>query len=97
MNSEACEDCHVVLSMLRAGQQGHSYVELLNNEYGSFGAAGGCSGERSIEFSNAQCYALQTLHPEFVKVADRAYKGSIPRQEVVVSWKKAFESSGAKL
>ena len=91
------EDFHVVLSMLRSGHECHNYVELLNNEYGSFGSAGGCSGERSIEFSNEQCYALQKLHPAFVKVMYRAYKGSISRKEVVVAWKKAFESSGAKL
>lgn len=91
------EDFHVTLSMLQAGQQGHSYVELLNNEYGSFGAAGGCSGERSMDFSDEQCFVLQKLHPKFVKVVDRAYKGSIPRKEVVVAWKRAFESSGVKL
>jgi hypothetical protein len=91
------EDFHVVLSMLRKGHECHNYVELLNNEYGSFGAAGGCSGERSIEFSNEQCYALQKLHPAFVKVVDRAYTGSIPRKEVVIAWKKAYESSGANL
>jgi hypothetical protein len=90
------EDFHVVLSILRAGGQGHSYVELLNNEYGSFGAAGGCSAERSMEFSDAQCFVLQKLHPQFVKVVDRAYKGSIPRKEVVVSWKKAYQSSKEK-
>lgn len=87
------EDFHVVLSMLRRGHECHNYVELLNNEYGSFGAPGGCSGERSMEYSNEQCYALQKLHPQFVKVVDREYKGSINRKEVVVAWKKAFESS----
>jgi hypothetical protein len=87
------EDFHVVLSMLRRGHECHNYLELLNNEYGSFGAAGGCSGERSMEYSNEQCYALQKLHPEFVKVVERDYKGSFPRKEVVVAWKKAFESS----
>jgi hypothetical protein len=90
------EDFHVVLSMLRKGEQGHSFVELLNNEYGSFGAAGGCSGERSMEYSDAQCFVLQKLHAPFVKVVDRDYKGSIKRKEVVVAWKKAYESSGVK-
>jgi hypothetical protein len=90
------EDFHVVLSMLRAGEQGHSFCELLNNEYGSFGAPGGCSGERDMTLSDAQCFRLQELHPGFVKVVDREYKGSIPRKEVVVSWKKAYESSTAK-
>ena len=73
------EDFHVVLSMLRAGQQVHSYVELLNNEYGAFHSAGGCHTEWSVEFGNSQAYVLAALHPGFVKVVDRAYKGSIPR------------------
>lgn len=85
------EDFHVTLSMLRAGQQGHSYMELLNNEYGSFGSVGGCSNERSMELSDEQCQVLAKLHPGFVKVVDRAYKGSIPRKEVVVAWKRAYE------
>ena len=91
------EDFHVVLSMLRAGQQAHSYVELLNNEYGAFHSEGGCHTEWSVEFGNSQAYVLAALHPGFVKVVDRAYTESIPRKEVVVSWKKAYESSGAKV
>jgi len=87
------EDFHIVLSVLRAGLQGHSYLELLNNEYGSFGAVGGCHDERSMDLSDAQCDVLARLHPGFVKVVDRAYKGSIQRKEVVVSWKRAYESA----
>ncbi len=87
------EDFHVVLSLLRKGYECHNYVELLNNEYGTFGAAGGCSGERSMEYSDAQCFALQKLHPAFVKVVDRKYTTTAVRKEVVVAWKKAFESS----
>lgn len=91
------EDFHVTLCMLKAGQQGHNYVELLNNEYGAFNSAGGASTERTMEFSNAQCDLLAKLHHPFVKVMDRAYKGSIPRKEVVIAWKKAYASSGAIL
>lgn len=87
------EDFHVVLSALERGYECHNYLELLNNEYGAFGAAGGCSGERSMEYSDAQCYELQRLHPSFVKVVDRAYTTSTVRKEVVVAWKKAFASS----
>lgn len=87
------EDFHVVLSMLRKGQTGNTYHDLVVDTYGEFSAKGGCHDERSMELSNEQCYALQKLHPEFVKVVDRAYKGSIPRKEVVVAWKKAYESS----
>jgi len=87
------EDFHVVLSMLRRGHECHNYLELLNNEYGTFGAAGGCSNERSMDYSNAQCFALQKLHPQFVKVVDRQYSTTASRKEVVVAWKKAFESS----
>lgn len=87
------EDFHVVLSMLRKGRECHNYLELLNNDYRRFGTGGGCSGERTIEFSNEQCYALQKLHPQFVKVVDRVYSTTESRKEVVVAWKKALESS----
>lgn len=90
------EDFHVVLSMLRKGHECHNYVELLNNEYGTFGAAGGCSGERSMEYSDAQCFELAKLHPGFVKVVDRAYTTTAVRKEVVVAWKKAYLSSLAQ-
>lgn len=90
------EDFHVVLSMLRKGHECHNYLELLNNEYGTFGAAGGCSGERSMDYSNEQCFVLQKLHPQFVKVVDRQYSTTTSRKEVVVAWKKAFESSRSK-
>lgn len=91
------EDFHVVLSMLRKGHECHNYLELLNNEYGTFGAVGGCSGERSMDYSNEQCFALQKLHPGFVKVVDREYSTTAQRKEVVIAWKKAFESSKKSL
>lgn len=87
------EDFHVVLSMLRAGEMGNTYHDLVVDTYGAFSAKGGCHDERSMELSDAQCFELQKLHPQFVKVVDRVYKGSISRKEVVVAWKKAFESS----
>jgi hypothetical protein len=90
------EDFHCVLAMLRAGQEGHSYNELLNNEYGSFNAKGGCHDERSMALSDAECFKLAELHPGLVKVVDRAYKCSISRKEVVVAWKRAFDSHWKK-
>jgi hypothetical protein len=87
------EDFHVVLAMLRAGEQGHAFNELLYEAYGAFSAKGGCHEERSMDTSNAECDRLARLHPGFVKVVDRAYKGSINRKEVVVAWKRAYESS----
>lgn len=87
------EDFHVVLSFLRAGIPNHVYVDLLVNAYGIFGSPGGCADERTIALSDAQCYVLQKLHPEFVKVVAKEYIGDTPsRTEVVVAWKKAYES-----
>lgn len=90
------EDFHVGLSLLRGGRPIHSYYELLNNDYASFRAAGGCADERTLELSNEQCFVLAKLHPGFVKVVDRAYTNTVQRKEVQVSWAKAYKSSGAK-
>jgi hypothetical protein len=87
------EDFHVVLSMLEKGHSCHVFLELLLHNYGSFGAKGGCHDERSMAQSDEQCEVLKNLHSGFVKVMDRVYKGSIDRKEVVIAWKKAFESS----
>lgn len=87
------EDFHVTLALLRKGICNYVSQELLLEAYGAFSSTGGCSAERSIERSNEQCERLAALHPGFVKVVDRAYTGSIPRKEVVVYWKKAYESS----
>ena len=82
------EDFHVTLSMLRLGYKNTVYYEHCCSPF-KYGAPGGASGERTIEDSNAEAEKLAALHPGLVRVVDKNYAG-VPRKEVVVSWKKAF-------
>ena len=88
------EDFHLALTMFRAGHQSLQCYEWCVAP-GAYGAPGGCSAERTVEASNVAAEDLARLHPGFVKVVDKDYKGT-PRKEVVVSWKKALESSSRK-
>jgi len=84
------EDFHMALTLLRAG-----YPSLQRYDWcvapGAYGAPGGCSAERTVEASDKAADALAALHPGFVRVVQKDYKGT-PRKEVVVSWKKALEA-----
>lgn len=84
------EDFHMALTLLRAGYESHQAYEWCVAP-GAYGAPGGCSEERTVAASDAAAQRLADLHPGFVRVVDKDYKG-VPRKEVVVSWKKALES-----
>jgi hypothetical protein len=85
------EDMHMALTLLRAGHPSIQCYEWCVAP-GSYGAPGGCSDERTVAKSDAAAEVLVALHPGFVRVVQKDYKGT-PRKEVVVSWKKALESS----
>lgn len=84
------EDFHMALTMLRAGYESLQCYDWCVAP-GAYGADGGCSAERTVAASDAAAEVLARLHPGFVRVVDKDYKGT-PRKEVVVSWKKALES-----
>lgn len=85
------EDFHLALTMYRAGYDALQCYDWCVAP-GAYGAPGGCSVERTVEASNSAAEDLATLHPGFVKVVDKEYKGT-PRKEVVVSWQKARKSA----
>ncbi len=85
------EDFHMALSVYRGtGRPSHQRYDWCVAP-GAYGAPGGCSAERTVAASDAAALRLAELHPGFVRVVDKDYKGT-PRKEVVVSWKKARES-----
>lgn len=88
------EDFHLALSVYRAGRQSYQVYDWCVAP-GSYGAPGGCSSERTTAASDAAALKLAELHPGFVKVVDKSYKGH-PRKEVVVQWKKALISGSPK-
>ncbi len=88
------EDFNVTLHLLRRGYANVVLHDLMVNPR-SYGAAGGCSDERTVERSNAEALKLAALHPGFVKVVDKEYKNT-PRKEVIIAWRKALNAEGAE-
>lgn len=85
------EDFHMALTLLRTGRESLQRYDWCVAP-GAYGAPGGCADERTVAASDAAAHKLAALHPGFVRVVDKTYKGS-PRKEVVVSWKRALESA----
>ena len=93
------EDFDVSLTLLRAG-----YPSVVLNKWvqgqGSSNAAGGCSIYRTMEVQAEGAKRLKELHPEFVSLVTKTTKGAWngqTRTDVMIQWKKAFESSGKTL
>ena len=83
------EDFDYTLQLLRKGHQNAIAMDIVFNERG-YGAKGGATDERSVQSSNEDAEKLAALHPGLVKVVDKPYVNSMPRKEVIVSWKKAL-------
>jgi len=82
------EDFDYTLQLLRAGYDNAVIFHTCVSP-GSYGAKGGCSDERTVELSNREAQKLADLHPGLVRVVQKEYN-NVPRQEVVVSWRKAL-------
>lgn len=84
------EDFDYTLQLLKAGFPNVVAADVAVSP-ATYHSAGGCWEERTVEKSNAAAELLAELHPGLVRVADKEYKSSLPRKEVVISWKKAYE------
>lgn len=89
------EDFDVTLQLLRLR---HSNVVLCDwvQGQGSSNAPGGCSSYRTLKLQERSANMLRKLHPKFVKVVKKKTKGAWNGQErtdVMVQWKKAYESN----
>lgn len=90
---ETREDFDYTLQLLCKGYPNAISRRCLVDQ--AYNAKGGASEERSVESSNADAQKLAELHPGLVRLTQKAYKASVPRVEVVVSWKKALEQGSA--
>jgi hypothetical protein len=88
---ETREDMDYTLQLLKKGFDNRVSADIAVDQFTGFGAKGGCSEERTMERSNADAHKLAGLHPGLVRTTNKEYSASIPRTEVVCSWKKAFE------
>lgn len=95
---EVMEDFHVTLSLLRKGipnavLQNWCWSQPKSN------AEGGCSEYRTFEVQKTAAERLAEIHSPYVKVIQKESKawgnGLEVRYDVRVSWKKAYEESGA--
>lgn len=93
---QVMEDFDVTLSLLRLG-----YANAVVYQY-AWGQAesnlpGGCSGYRNNEIQDAAAKRLAERHPGFVNVvkkkAKSGWEGMEERTDVIIQWKKAYESS----
>jgi hypothetical protein len=86
---ELREDICVTLQLLLKGYPNAVWTETVVDQ--RYDAPGGCNTYRTIEMSNAEAEKLAALFPDYVRVVERAYKGSIPRLEVICQWQRALE------
>jgi hypothetical protein len=89
------EDFDVTLSLLRRGHQNAILCNWVQGQ-GSSNAEGGCSHYRTLSLHAQSAVGLKKLHPEFVKLVQKKTKsawGGEERTDVIVQWKRAYESS----
>jgi len=86
------EDMELTVQLLKLGYPNKVDFTIAADQVAGYAAKGGCSEERSVESSNADAEQFAALHPGFVKVVEKKYQGSINRKEVIVQWKKAYDS-----
>ncbi|HEX7962207.1 MAG TPA: hypothetical protein VF493_19995, partial [Terriglobales bacterium] len=90
------EDFDMTLQLLRSGVQNRVSYKFAHDQNAS-NTAGGCSLWRTNDVQKQGAERLAELHPGFVRVVTKKTKngwfGDQERADVVVSWKKAYESS----
>lgn len=86
------EDMDYTLQLLRKGYNNIVGYECAVDQK-KFDAPGGCKEERSMELSNEEAEKLAKLHEGYVKVVEKDYKSSVPRKEVIVQWKRAYNDA----
>lgn len=92
---ELMEDFDVTLQLLRRGYPNIRINNIVHNQRSS-NAPGGCSTYRTLEKQSQAATGLKGLHPQFVSVVTKktktAWNGQ-ERQDVVIGWKRAFDSA----
>lgn len=98
LNMETFVDFDINLQLLKLGMP--SIVSFYYAQgHVSSNARGGCSATRTLEKHGQCAKMLKDYHPDFVKLVEKqtktAWRGH-PRTDVVISWKRAFESAKQK-
>jgi len=89
------EDFDVTLQLLRKGHENLLLCDWVQGQ-GMSNAEGGCSTYRTMDLQEKGAKLLNKHHPQFVKLVTKktknAWNGN-ERTDVVIQWKKAYESS----
>lgn len=87
------EDMDYTLQLFRKGYRNLVNFRLVVDQY--FDKPGGMRNERTIEQSDKDALKLAKWFPKYVRVVEKNYKQSIPRKEVQVDWKKAYNKGAS--
>jgi hypothetical protein len=87
------EDMDYTLQLFQRGFRNLVNYRLLVDQ--QFAKAGGMTEERTVEKSDKDAIRLAKRYPGFVDVIQKAYKQSVPRKEVRVAWRKAFNKEAS--
>jgi len=88
-------DFDTALQLLVKGHTSCVIYKYANGQGGS-NAKGGCSTHRTMQVQAEACDILKSHFPDFVNVVTKKTKvawGGQERKDVIIAWKKAFESS----
>jgi len=91
-------DFDTTLQLLRRGYNNIVLNSWVTNQSGS-NTEGGCSTTRTLSDLADAAHELHDRHPKFVKVVKKKTKsawGGGERTDVVIQWKKAYESAPEK-
>ncbi len=86
-------DYDITLQLLRKGYPNICAYNMCHNQMGGPTLPGGCTPYRDESLHRRASEQLAALHPGFVRVVTKMKpEWAFPRVDVVVSWRKAYES-----
>ena len=84
-------DYDITLQLLRHGYPNRCAYNMCHKQVAGPTLPGGCTPYRNEELHLVASETLKSLHPDYVRVVTKKKpEWPFPRQDVVVSWKKAY-------
>lgn len=84
-------DYDITLQLLRQGYPNRCAYNMCHKQVAGPTLPGGCTPYRNEELHRVASETLKSLHPDYVRVVTKKKpEWPFPRQDVVVSWKKAY-------
>ena len=93
------QDLHMTMSMLELGYRNIVDYYYIAGQTNNGNNPGGCNLWRTLDMLNEASYALQKLHPKYIKTRVKkslSTYGGVDRIEVTCYWKNCFNSRAAE-